>query len=491
MAGIGFVLQKIIKRDSLADVFRVIAAGAMIVAGPWLLSVGAMIVADRIVLSALREGAALFNLAVVYSYTIGLVAFGGVHYLFSRKVADLAYERKKGQAATVLLYFLFASSLASIGIAAAILGFIDRSGLREPLAFDAGFCLLFVAVSATWLLLMFASLLKRYALMLAVYGLGMGAAVGLTILFGGLWGQGGALLGFASGQALIALGLAAMAFGKYKPKPYPVKEALRSFREYSGILLGGGLFTIAYWSDKIAFWFGFGEPVSGALPLNPGYDQAVFMANLSVIPGLVRFVVQTETEFFRALRRLLRAIESGTLREIGLARGRLIAGMRRELAEQCALQGVASLALALLAGEWRATVALAGAWAYLLTLTLVIFLFYLQAFFEVLLSALVFLAANLGLSALTIALGWEWAQGLGFAAAALAASLAAWISLGAVLSRYERTVFMRSSLGRPRLIPRPLSRGPRRRVSMKSVGGDAEGLEERDDDVEDFEEVAE
>ena len=49
MAGIGFVLQRVIKRGGLAGFFRVALAGTVIVAGPWLLSIIGIILVSKIV----------------------------------------------------------------------------------------------------------------------------------------------------------------------------------------------------------------------------------------------------------------------------------------------------------------------------------------------------------------------------------------------------------------------------------------------------------
>ena len=64
---------------------------------------------------------------------------------------------------------------------------------------------LFVAINLLWLLMIFASLLKRYLLILAIHLFGMADSRPGVICLGGQLQLGGTMLGFAAGQMSIAL----------------------------------------------------------------------------------------------------------------------------------------------------------------------------------------------------------------------------------------------------------------------------------------------
>ena len=75
MAGIGFELQRVLKRGGIGSFVKVALSGIMIVAGPWLLSIIGIFLIGRFAGVALREGRSLFMSVVIYSYAFSLFFF--------------------------------------------------------------------------------------------------------------------------------------------------------------------------------------------------------------------------------------------------------------------------------------------------------------------------------------------------------------------------------------------------------------------------------
>lgn len=454
MAGIGFVLQKLVRQQGLSGLFRAMLAGAVIVAGPWLASVAGMGIISAVGFGASPDDPRFFTFAIVLCYIASLVAFGGYHYLFSRSVADFVYLKKRADAAQALVASSIVVGLAAAALGAAAAALTAGAPVARPLLYGGGMVALFVAVNLGWLLMLFSSLARRYFLLLAIYSLGMAASVAAALLLAPALGSGGALAGFAAGQALLCAALYAMAFAARSPKGGSLKAAFRSLAGHLGILAAGTVFTWGFWADKVAFWFFFGQAVPGTpFALYDRYDVAVFNANLSTIPGLVYFVIATETGFFRGLRGFIKSAQTDVYRNLQLAKYRMVTGARRSLAEQSLLQAAVAAALIVLLADPLAKLAVAGAACYLFLLTLVVFLFYFQAFFEVLAAGLVFLLVNGGTAVAAGLLRAEWAVGWGFLAAAALASAVAFIFLDGVARRYDRVLFLRSSVRTGQLSP--------------------------------------
>ena len=119
MAGIGFELQRVLRRGGIGSFFKVVLAGSIVVAGPWILTILGIFFIGKYAetsLGALRD---VFTGSIVYSYAFSLIIFGGTHYIFTRYVADLIYEEKHREAGSALLSF----SLL-IGIVAGVIAWI-------------------------------------------------------------------------------------------------------------------------------------------------------------------------------------------------------------------------------------------------------------------------------------------------------------------------------------------------------------------------------
>ena len=97
MAGIGFELQRVLRKGGIGSFVKVALSGIMIVAGPWLLSIVGIFLIGRFADFTLQEGRGLFMGVIIYSYAFSLFIFGGSHYIFTRLLSDLIYLEKNRQ----------------------------------------------------------------------------------------------------------------------------------------------------------------------------------------------------------------------------------------------------------------------------------------------------------------------------------------------------------------------------------------------------------
>ena len=456
MAGIGFELQRALRRGGLGSVIQTALAGMVIVAGPWLVSIVGIFFLTRYAASALREGQELFMAVIVYSYAFSLGLFGGAHHVFTRYIADLIYEKKERRAAAALIVALVvvAALAAVLGAAAAMA--LKLEGLSRPGLFRAAVVILFVAVNMIWVLMLFITLLKWYLAIFLVYAAGMAASFWAVSFLGERFGLGGALYGFGAGQLLIVFLLLALSFMAYRPTgpAAEIKPLAAYFVKYRLLFAAGAFYSMGLWIDKIIFWFMRGQPVAGTwLRLYEAYDRVVYFTNLTIIPGLVYFVVFTEPGFYVALRRFLLHVGRQIYSRIVREQYRLLTELNERLAGQSVFQAVLTAGLVLLAVEVDRLmlggiaapdvirITLLAGFANLLFLTLVTFLYYIEMYRESVAATAVFLGVNAAGSAAAAATGAV--PSLGYVCAGAAGSILAYVLLQNGVRSLFRRIYSR------------------------------------------------
>lgn len=436
MAGIGFELQRVLRKGGIGSFLQVALAGAMISAGPWLLSVAAIFFIGRVSEPLLAGAQRLFLGIVSYSFAFGLLLFGGSHYVFTRLVADLVYLDKKGEAGGALLRFCALTALAALVVGAGAALYIRPDIGQGLVVFQIAAVGLFVLVNLNWVLLIFASLLRRFARIFLVYLAGMVAALlGVSALTPSL-GVAGALLGFDLGQLVIVAALCVMSFRGYPPARIPFRTIFAAFRTFRDLFLSGTFYYWGIWVDKVVYWFTTGERFPGTFVRTfDAYDIPVFFSNLALIPGLVYFMVITETDFFVRLKLFLKSLQTGIYRTIQERKYRLLQSAMHGLREQTVLQGLFTVLLILGAREIATTLlggvdtlllrlTFAAVFFHLSYLTLLIYLFYFQVFKRSALLAMLFFAVNLTGSLLISAAGAYRYAALPYLVAGLVATVA-------------------------------------------------------------------
>ena len=411
MAGIGFELQRVLKQGGMTGVLKVALAGIIIVAGPWLISILGIFALSRFAGFALVEGGFLFTAAIVYSYAFSLFLFGGLHYIYTRYTSDLIYIKDDSRAFATLILSMIIIGVLSTFVAIAGVYFIKTDQVGNLLMYRIFAAILFVSINLIWLVMIFITLLKKYMTIFLVYILGMVLSFGAVYVLGKEYKLGGAMAGFSIGQVSILVMLLILIRRYIKPGNIfrEIKPLGSYFKKYK-FLLGAGIFYSAgIWIDKIALWYYSGSNVEGTyLVLFEHYDITVYFANLTLIPGLVYFMVFSETNFYVRLRRFLMKISTRTFTEIQEEKFGLLNTMKNSIREQSLFQGVITLGLIILAGSINKNflgglsslitlrLVLAGVFFHLLFLTLLTFLFYLERYKEAFITQICFFSINFG-----------------------------------------------------------------------------------------------
>jgi uncharacterized membrane protein len=463
MAGIGFVLRRVIKQGGFLSVVKVALAGTIIVAGPWLLSILGIFFITKYSFFLIGQSVAIFMAVVIYSYAFSLFLFGGFHYIFTRLVADYMYEKKKKKAGEALVLFSTGMFILASGVSLCVLFLLDLSKITYPLLFRLSGVVFFVSINLIWLLMIFISLLKKYFKIFLIYFLGMALAFGSITLLAKYFSVSGVLLGFAGGHLFIAVCLYILAFRQYRPGRFSVMEHLRYFRRFKFLLLTGILYYWGMWIDKMVFWFLKGTAVAESFfRVYDIYDIPVYIANLTIIPGLIYFMIITETNFYKRLTEFLNKFNKSIYHKLQSIKYKIIANLKTGFREQCLFQGIFTLLLILAAPLLVAAdsekifiggirnmlvfrITLGATFFHLIFLTIVIFLFYLQRFKLAFFSTLCFFLVNL-CGAVVIALwGTENTLGLSYLAAGVVGSLLGTRFLFRSAQKLDNAVFLIAS----------------------------------------------
>jgi uncharacterized membrane protein len=451
VAGIGFRLKRLIVEDTHSGWLRAHLYGAVLSAGPWLLSICTL--ATLALLSGRLIGDvahARFQAIVVYTYTFSLVTTGAAHMVVTRQLADELYLGRIGSLVASYRWTIGTTALVHLALGALVYALMP--GL-EPGTRVFGVMLL-VVVSCTWMVMIFLGAAQDYASVVAAFFAGNVFSLLAALGLGRYLGASGYLAGFLIGQAGIFFVLCARVEREFMAVRVPARVDLtRAFIRYPELIAAGLLYNAAIAVDRVVFWAGpTGRPIVGWFHASL-YDTPIFLCYLSVVPSLAIFLVSVETDFYDRYREYYGvATKHGTLGQVLEAKRAMTGCLRDGLRRLLVAQAPVTLLLMVLAPWIGAALGLdrlqlgilrcglVGALLHVLCLFGGIVLLYFdrrRAAAEV---AGVFLLANGILTVITVLLG-PHVYGLGYPLAALLGCAWAYHRLEETLDDLEYLTF--------------------------------------------------
>lgn len=318
MAGIGFTLRDYLKNGSYLGTLKAYGYGGIISSGPWLLSIlGVMLVAFLSV-SLLRmdsQSVVNFLVSVTWLMACSLMATGFLLLTFTRFVADRLFEKADDIILPNVMGLLLLTTLLS-GVTAALmmwLYFPDQSLLYRMLMVAN-----FTALCNMWFVVIFASGMKRYQLVLTAFCLGYLAVV-VSALALQNYRLEGLLTALLIGHSTLLFFMLALIFREYPGANFMRFDFLKRKNIYIRLMFIGFFYNTGLWMDKLLFWVdpATSESVIGPLRVSLIYDFPIFLAYLSIFPGMAVFLVKFETDFVEACDNYYQAVKNGaTLQEI-------------------------------------------------------------------------------------------------------------------------------------------------------------------------------
>lgn len=434
MAGIGFALRRLARRDDLIGAVLGYGHAAMVSAGPWMFTILALSGINLMHRQVTDQRTLiLFSSVIVYNFAFTLVISGPVIMVATRYLADRIYSKDVSGTSGLLLFCLALVFGLSLPFVLPFYGvWADLSpGLRLAAIGN------FLVIAGVWVVTVFLTALKDYRTVTLTFAAGMATAFAAALLLAGRFGAAGMVCGLSIGMGLILFVLIAKVFAEYRhPVIWPV-GFLGYFGRYWELALSGLVYNSAIWIDKWIMWFAPESQVfGGAFRTYPEYDGAMFLAYLSIVPALALFTLSIETGFFEQYQNFYKDIQQhANFDRIRRNHQGIVRTMLDQSRRMFVLQGSIAAIIVLLAPQIIASVGSSflqvGMFRFgVLGATFHVFLLFASvalSYFDLrrlnLCLQSLFLALNGGLTAVTLELGFPF-YGYGYFLAALISFLA-------------------------------------------------------------------
>lgn len=455
MAGIGFELRKMLRRNTLVSLLQAYAYAGVIGSGPWVFSIVGILLIGIFSASVVTPSVLVtqFQTSVTYLVAGSLILTGLVQLAFTRFVSDRLFEKRRESIlpnlhGLMLVVLAVSSLLGTLGLFTVL----DKEGVLYRLLMLAGFTLM----CAVWVLTVLLSGMKRYKAIVGLFAMAYTLIV-VSALWMRPWGLEGLLGGFVLGNFVLLVGMWVLVVREFNTHGPLIAFNFADKRLiYPSLMAIGLLYNLGIWADKFIFWYfpPTSEPIIGALRASVIYDIPVFLAYLSIIPGMAVFLVRIETDFVEYYDKFYDAVRSGgSLEYIESMRDEMVYSIQQGLAEIGKIQTLAIL-VTFVAGPWLLSwlgisrlylpllhVQVIGAGLQVGLMAVLNVFFYLDQRRIVLLLCLQFVLLNIALTGFTLYAGAAL-YGYGFALSTLLTLCTGLYLLSQQLNRLEYETFM-------------------------------------------------
>ncbi len=345
MAGIGFELRRLLRKNTLVGLMEAYAYAGVIGSGPWVFSImGILLVgifsATVVVPSHLVTQ---FQTSVTYLVACSLILTGFVQLAFTRFVSDRLFEKRKDTILPNLhgLLLIVVAAAGGLGTLALFL-LLPGEALVYRLLMLAGF----TVMCGVWVLTILLSGMKRYKAITVLFGAAYALIVAASLLMRP-WGLEGLLGGFVLGNLVLLMGMWLLIVREFNPEGRLIAfDFARRGMLYPSLVAVGFLYNFGIWVDKFMFWYfaPTSESIIGGLRASLIYDLPVFLSYLSIIPGMAVFLVRIETDFVEFYDKFYDAVRSGgSLEYIESMRDEMVYSTQQGLGEIAKIQTLAVL----------------------------------------------------------------------------------------------------------------------------------------------------
>ena len=348
MAGIGFELNKMARRDDLMGIAGAYLHSAFAIAGPWLFTVVALSITTWLYGNYNSIELLNFRGVIVYNFSFSLVLAAPTFMIMTRYLADQIHVKNVTTVPTVMLESMMVVFATILPVALFFYAIYFDMPLSLRLAAFANFFL----IAGVWLLSVYLTALKDFSAVTWTFIIGMTIAV-LSAEFFGNRHAAGMVAGYNVGLAVIVFLLAGRIFAEY---PYHLTSEFATkpfWNKYWELAVGGFFYNAALWVDKWIMWYApEAVQLESKMRFFPDYDSAMFLAAMTILPSIAMFVFSIETEFFHHYRRFYgNILAHASLRRIRQFHGKIMTAITNGGRNLVVMQGVISFMFIILAPQ--------------------------------------------------------------------------------------------------------------------------------------------
>ncbi len=334
MAGIGFNLIKALEKNSFVGLFQAYGLTTMIGSGPGLIILIALSTLCFFTLFSIPDPklSKEFLSAVVYLYSGSMIFSSLLQYLIVRFSADMEYIKRFDKIVPNIIGVSFIQMVASTCVSTPIVCYFFK-------AYDPLLKILLIAsfdvLSLTWVCSTILTEFKAYYRIAWGFILAYGVLLDVHYFFDISHDSLNFLLiEFLLAQCILLTSLLYIIISSQPTKTLIGFEFFKKTNRHYALMFSNFFYCLGFWVDKYLFWF---NPDTGLeslapLKLSPIYDLPMFIAILTMIPGVSVFMLRLETEFAMQYPTVMDAIfQQRTLAEINVLCNQLVKSGQRAI----------------------------------------------------------------------------------------------------------------------------------------------------------------
>jgi len=334
MAGIGFELRRLFRKEGLLNNIRAYAYSSMTTVGAMILCTTLILVIQRLMgmHNSSHADWELYIATVAYVFIFSIVLTSGIGIVITRYIADSIYVKQYSK--------LMSSYIGALSIMlplSSIIALLFLYNVDATFSYKVGAFLFFIFMVIIWIQNVYLSALKDYVRIFRGFLIGAIVAIGTSWLLMSVVKLAiidAAFFGIDTGLFLICL-LTAIHFKQKFPMLDNKKyfEFLTYFKKIPLLFINGCLVYSGIYLHNFVYWFTEGGQVIGeAYRVNMFYDVPVFFAFITVLPTLVMFVVVLETSFFEKYKMFyLQILNGGTIKSIQQSKNEMNKTLMKEI----------------------------------------------------------------------------------------------------------------------------------------------------------------
>jgi len=341
MAGIGFELRRILKKDRLTSLVQVYGYSAVLSSGPWVISIITILLVGFVNIQSVGTMRHVVQFQVVVTYAVALssslIITGFVQLPFTRYVADLIFADHEDKILSGYFGTIFVTWLCGIPfiIILAYFAFPNQSAI-----FKLNVVGIFLVLCGVWISNILAASLKFYKEVVLSY-----ASSYALILLCSYFAEDNMellLFIFLFGNSMLFIFLMSLIVKSYKSPQFMDFDFFTDKKFYYEIGFAGLFYNLGTWIDKFIFWYHpmTGYNVIGKVNASVVYDLPMFLAYLSIIPGMAVFFFRLEADFSDKYDKFYDSVrDGGTFSAIEHYRNQMVDTIRNAIRELFVIQG--------------------------------------------------------------------------------------------------------------------------------------------------------
>lgn len=353
MAGIGFELRKVFRKNSIISTLQGVVYASAVTVGPVVLVISTLLLMYGIFqfsdLSYVNRE--VLSSTILYIFVFGHILISLFDSMISRSIADAVYANGKERILTIYRAGLFL--LLPIGAAIGLFfGWQMMAVANLSLSYVLAAYLLFLSLLLVFYAMTFISAIKEYKYVAAAYLLGMLLAVATALLLIYVLqveATQAVLYSFCVGFMFIAIVLHAIVRRFFHDDGGEYRAVFQEFWKNKSLSVINLFYILGLYISNFVIWNSdLRVNVAKIFVSAPSYDMATCLAMFTNISAMVIFVVQVETNFHERYQHFCEMIIGGSKKAIDTAKGLVFRTLWQQVLYMAELQLIITVILFLL-----------------------------------------------------------------------------------------------------------------------------------------------